>query len=227
LARFSNSTLVALGGTERNVIIDEILYGETRSYDITWLADTQRTVVSQIGNVVTFSPANASIFTISGYVSFGNNSTLYKVISISNNNQLTLETTPLVPLATGTQIQVPIDIHAADFKFRLLEHTADINDDTRAGIDISNIVPKDGAVEKNLDANILVGVGTLDATLGQMRVVLGENDLVDTVPVVDSTQPPFFIGYISILLPATDAYSPRAMKKQRISLIVRSDGVVS
>jgi hypothetical protein len=227
MARFSNSTLVALGGVERNVIIDEILYGETRSYDMTWLADTQRTVSVVTGNVITFSPANASVFTLNGFVSFGNNSTLYKIIAISDNNKLTLETTPIVPISTGTAIQIPIDITSADFKFRLLEHTADINDDTRAGMDISNIVPKTGAVEKNLDSNILLTVPGFDSTLGQMRIIIRENDLIDSIPVVDSTQPPLFIGYISILLPATDPVSPRALKKQRVAIICRSDGVIS
>jgi hypothetical protein len=227
MARFSNSTLVALGGVERNVIIDEILYGETRSYDMTWLADTQRTVSVVTGNVITFSPANASVFTLNGFVSFGNNSTLYKIIAISDNNKLTLETTPIVPISAGTAIQIPIDITSADFKFRLLEHTADINDDTRAGMDISNIVPKTGAVEKNLDSNILLTVPGFDSTLGQMRIIIRENDLIDSIPVVDSTQPPLFIGYISILLPATDPVSPRALKKQRVAIICRSDGVIS
>ena len=227
MARFSNSTLVALGGTDRNIIIDELLYGETRSYDMTWLADTQRTVTGVNGNVVTFTPANASVFTLDGYVSFGNNSTLYKIIAISNNNQLTLETTPLVPLVSGTAIQIPIDITSASFKFRLMEHTASVNDDTRAGIDISNVAPKAGATELNLDSNILLAVPGFDTTLGQMRIIIGGTDLTATVPDIDTTTPPLYIGYFSILLPATDPSSPRALKKQRVAFIVRSDGVIN
>jgi hypothetical protein len=225
LARFSNSTLVALGGLDRNILIDEILYKESKYYDISWLADTQRTVTQQTGTTVTFSPANASVFTLNGYVSFGNNSTLYKIVGIANNNQLTLETAPLTPLLGGTAIQVPVDITSADITFRLLEHTADVNDDTRAGVDISNIVAKPGASELNLDVNVVTNVSTMSTELGQMRLLINADDLSSTQPVIDSTSPPIYLGYISILLPQTDPNTPRQVKKQRIALICRSDGI--
>jgi hypothetical protein len=225
LARFSNTTLVALGGLERNILIDELLWGEDKFYDMTWMADTLRTVQSTSGNVVTIAGGDLSVFTLNGWVSFGNTSTLYKITALTTPNQITLETTPIVPIANGSTVQIPIDISAANFEFRLLEHTATINDDTRQGVDISNIKAKTGASTINLDNNLILDTQGFDLTKGQMRILVNGEQLTSR-PTIDSDQPPFYIGYISILMPQVDPHTPRQLKKQRVAFIVRSDGVI-
>jgi len=225
LARFSNSTLVALGGLDRNILIDQLLWGEDKFYDMTWMADTLRTVQSTSGNTVTISGGDLSVFTLNGWVSFGNTSTLYKITALTTPNQITLETTPIVPIANGSTVQIPIDISAANFEFRLLEHTATINDDTRQGIDISNIKAKTGASTINLDNNLILDTQGFDLTKGQMRILVNGEQLTSR-PTIDSDQPPFYIGYISILMPQVDPHTPRQLKKQRVAFIVRSDGVI-
>lgn len=225
MARFSNSTLVALGGLDRNILIDQLLWGEDKFYDMTWMADTLRTVQSTSGNTVTISGGDLSVFTLNGWVSFGNTSTLYKITALTTPNQITLETTPIVPIANGSTVQIPIDISAANFEFRLLEHTATINDDTRQGIDISNIKAKTGASTINLDNNLILDTQGFDLTKGQMRILVNGEQLTSR-PTIDSDQPPFYIGYISILMPQVDPHTPRQLKKQRVAFIVRSDGVI-
>ena len=225
MARFSNSTLVALGGLERNILIDELLWGEDKFYDMTWMADTLRVVASTNGATVTISGGDLSVFTLNGWISFGNNSTLYKIVALTTPNQITLESTPIVPITAGSSCQIPIDIAAASFEFRLLEHTATINDDTRQGIDISGIVAKAGAVTLNLDSNIILNTSGFDLTKGQMRILINGEQLTSR-PTIDSDQPPFYIGYISILMPQVDPNTPRQLKKQRLAFIVRSDGVI-
>jgi hypothetical protein len=225
LARFSNSTLVALGGLDRNILIDQLLWGEDKFYDMTWMADTLRVVSSTNGNVITISGGDLSVFTLNGWISFGNTSTLYKITALTTPNQITLETTPIVPVTAGSSCQIPIDISAASFEFRLLEHTATINDDTRQGIDISGISTKVGASTINLDANVILDTAGFDLTKGQMRLLINGEQLTSR-PAIDSDQPPFYIGYISILMPQVDPHTPRQLKKQRLAFIVRSDGVI-
>lgn len=225
MARFSNSTLVALGGLERNILIDELLWGEDKFYDMTWMADTLRTVQSANGNVITVTGGDLSVFTLNGWISFGNNSTLYKITALTTPNQITLETTPIMPIQSGSSCQIPIDISAANFEFRLLEHTATINDDTRAGVDISNIQQKAGATTINLDNNLILDTQGFDLTKGQMRILINGEQLTSR-PTIDSDTPPFYIGFISILMPQVDPRTPRQLKKQRVAFIVRSDGVI-
>jgi hypothetical protein len=225
MARWSNATLVALGGFDKNVIIDELLLGEDNYYDITFLTDLQRTVSGVASNVITFSGGNNSPFQVDQYVSFGNNSDLFKIIAVGTNT-ITLYSTPSVGPLSGDAIQSPIDLSTSTFQFRLLEHTATINDDTRAGVDISNITPKAGATLLNLDTNIVTDVTGKSLTNGQIRAFINANDLVDN-PIIDTTTPPFYTGYIGVTLPSYGTGTPQQVKKQRICFIVRADGTNS
>lgn len=223
MARWANSTLVALGGFDKNVIIDELLIGEDNYYDITFLADSGRLVQNASGAIITFKNGDNAIFTVGDSVSFGNNSTLYTIIS-KTTNTFTLNQAPLITPVVNDPIQKPIDLTAATFQFRLLEHTADVNDDTRAGVEISNIVAKAGAQIKILDSNVVTTVPSQSLALGQIRLVINDTDLTDTVG-LDSNSPPLYLGYLGVTFPAVDVATPQQTKKQRIAFIVRSDGL--
>jgi hypothetical protein len=223
MARWANSTLVALGGFDKNVIIDELLIGEDNYYDITFLADTQRTVSAVTNNIITFQNGDNSLFAVGNFVSFGNVSTLYPIIGVGANT-ITLNQAPVITPQNGQSIQIPIDLTAASFEFKLLQHTADINDDSRQGVEISNITAKPGAVTKNLDNNVLTNVPWQELSLGQVRVVINDTDLIDTEG-LDSTQPPLYLGYLGVTLPGPDVATPYQTKKQRMAFIVRSDGL--
>lgn len=223
MARWSNATLVALGGFDKNVIIDELLYGEDNYYDISFLTPIQRTVVSSTGLTINFTGGDNSVFNVGDYVSFGNDSKLYVIASVSTSS-FTLTTSPQVSPSSGSDIQIPIDLTQATFQFRLLEQTATITDDTRAGIDIGNIEPIPGKTVIDLDSNIVTSVSGLSLALGQLRVLINAANLTDE-PIIDSSTPPFYTGYIGVTLPQVDASTPAQTKKQRICFIVRSDGL--
>lgn len=223
MARWSNATLVALGGFDKNVIIDELLYGEDNYYDISFLTPIQRTVTTSSGTTVNFSGGDNSVFAVGDLVSFGNDSKLYEIATV-NTSSIVLTATPQTTPASGDDIQSPIDLASATFQFRLLEQSATINDDTRSGVDISNIVPIAGKEVINLDNNIVTNVPGLSLELGQLRVLINAANLTD-VPVIDTTSPPFYTGYIGVTLPQVDVSTPAQTKKQRICFIVRSDGL--
>lgn len=222
MARWSNSTLVALGGFDKNVIIDELLIGEDNYYDITFLADTQRTVSSTVGATINFRGGDNTLFTVGESVSFGNISALYEIISVADTS-FTLNQAPVITPTNGDAIQKPIDLSAATFEFRLLEHTATISDDTRSGVDITNITAKSGALTKNLDVNVVVP-SWMSLELGQVRVLIKDTDLTDTVG-LDSDSPPLYLGYLGVIFPQGDPVTPAQTKKQRMAFIVRSDGL--
>jgi hypothetical protein len=223
MARWANSTLVALGGFDKNVIIDELLIGEDNYYDISFLADTQRIVNAVSGSIVTFRNGDNTVFAIGNKVSFGNVSTLYEIIAFTSTT-ITLNQAPIVTPVNGEQIQIPIDLSAASFEFRLLEHSADINDDSRAGVELSNITAKAGATIKNLDSNVLTTVPWQSLALGQVRVIINDNDLTDSIG-LDSANPPLYLGYLGVNFPSPDVATPAQTKKQRMAFIVRSDGL--
>ena len=93
MARWSNATLVALGGFDKNVIIDELLIGEDNYYDMTFLSDLKRTVSGVATNVISFTGGNNAVFQVDQYVSFGDNSDLFKIIAVDTNS-ITLFSTP-------------------------------------------------------------------------------------------------------------------------------------
>ena len=225
MARWSNATLVALGGFDKNVIIDELLWGEDNYYDITYLADTQRTTQGFNGSIVTFTNGDNSVFQQYNYVSFGNSSELYEILSLTDHT-LTLDRAPAITVPSGSSIQSPINLTEAQFQFRLLEHTATITDDTRAGVDIGDITPKVGATIINLDSNVLLDVPGKSLTLGQIRVIIQGSDLQDS-PIIDTSQPPLYTGYVGVTLPGPDGVTPSQVKKQRICFILRADGTNS
>lgn len=225
MARWSNATLVALGGFDKNVIIDELLLGEDNYYDITFLTDLQRTVSGANGSTITFTGGNNSVFQVDQYVSFGDNSELFKIITVGSNS-ITLYSTPSIAPTSGMAIQSAMDLTSATFQFRLLEHTATITDDTRAGVDIGNITPKAGATVINLDNNIVTNVTGKSLAHGQIRAFINATDLVDN-PVIDTTTPPFYTGFIGVTLPSMGTGTPSQVKKQRICFIVRADGTNS
>jgi hypothetical protein len=225
MARWSNATLVALGGFDKNVIIDELLYGEDNFYDISFATDTGRTVLGVAGATITLTNGDTTPFTAGGYVSFGTNSTIYLIAS-KTTTQLILASTPSVAPSNGASAQIPIDLTGATFSFRLLQHTATIEDDTRAGINIGDITPYPGATTINLDANVKTNVPALSIILGQIRVLINAADLIAS-PIIDTNEPPFYTGYIGVDFPATDIITPSQTKKQRICFIVRADGTNS
>lgn len=229
MARWSNATLVKLGGFDKNVIIDELLYGEDNYYDITFLSDTQRTVQAISGATITFQGGDNSVFVANDYVSFGDSSVLYQINSVASNS-FTLKTTPPTnTVIAGNPIQTPINLTGATFQFRLLQHSATITDDTRAGVEIGNITPIDGATQINLDNNVVTTVTGQSITLGQLRILVNAEDFtyVDGTPVIDTTTPPFFTGFLSVNLPAPDGSTPIQTKKQRICFVIRADGTNS
>lgn len=240
MARWSKATLVALGGFEKNVIIDELLFGEDNYYDITFLSDTLRTVVSfnSATNVVTFQGGDNTVFTVGDYVSFGDNSSLYLITNVGSTT-ITLAATPYPAPTNGQSIQVPINLTTATFQFRMRQQSADINDDpgNRDGATISNITPyvistnpTVYAQEIDLDANVKTNVPSLSLALGQIRVLVNGGDLKpapnesEIPPVLDTTTPCFYTGFIAVNLPAPDGVTPVQTKKQRICFVVRSDG---
>lgn len=225
MARWSNATLVALGGFDKNVIIDELLIGEDNYYDMTFLTDLKRTVSAISTNVVTFGGGNNSVFQVDQYVSFGDNSDLFKIIAVGTST-ITLYSTPSTAPINGSAIQSSMDLTSAEFQFRLLEHTAIINDDTRAGVDISEITPKVGATVINLDSNVVTNVTGKSLALGQVRVFINATDLIEN-PIIDTTTPPFYTGYIGVTLPSMGTGTPSQVKKQRICFVVRADGTNS
>ena len=225
MARWSNATLVALGGFDKNVIIDELLLGEDNYYDITFLTDLQRTVLSASANVITFAGGNNTVFQVDQFISFGDNSDLFKIIAVGATT-ITLFSTPSLAPAAGSAIHSAMDLTNATFQFRLLEHTAIIADDSRIGIDISEITPKAGETVINLDANLVSNVTGKSLARGQIRAFINGTDLVDN-PIIDTTTPPFYTGYIGVTLPSMGTGTPSQVKKQRICFIVRADGTNS
>ena len=224
MARWANSTLVALGGFDKNVIIDELLIGEDNYYDITFLADTQRTVVSISGAIVTFRGGDNSLFTVGKSVSFGKTSAALYTILSKTANTITLNQIPYVTPVNGDPIQIPIDLTGATFEFRLLQHSADISDDSREGVKIENIQAFPGATTKVLDSNVITNVPSYSLVDGQVRVLINDTDLTDTVG-LDSVSPPLYLGYLGVNLPGPDVTTPIQTKKQRMAFIVRSDGL--
>lgn len=224
MARWSNATLVALGGFDKNVIIDELLIGEDNYYDITFTADTSRFVLSVTGQTVNITGGDTSVFAVNGYVTFGASNQIYQIAS-KTNTSLTLVAGPVITALNGEQIQIPIDLTGASFQFRLLQHSARIEDDTRAGINIGDITPFPGATVLNLDANVLTNVPGQSIVLGQIRVLINDTDLTDN-PIIDTYNPPFYTGYVGVNFPPAGS-TPAQFKKQRICFVVRADGTNS
>lgn len=239
MARWSNATLVALGGFDKNVVIDELLFGEDNYYDINFAQDTERTVLQVNGAIVTITGGDTTPFSAGTYVTFGNSSLIYEIASVGSNT-ITLTTIPNPVPFNAEAIQIPIDLTSATFQFRLLRHTATISDNTTSqainarsaagggGAVIGNIVPYEGATELNLDANVITTTPGLNLTLGQIRVLLNGNQLVTgEPPIIDTYQPPLYLGYLGVTFPPPDIVTPSQKKKQRMAFIVRSDGIIN
>jgi hypothetical protein len=225
MARWSNASLVKLGGTDRNVIIDEILYGEGAYWDVQFNAPTNNRVVgvNSQSNQIRIS-GDPTIHVVGDFISFTCNSTLYEIVAVQSD--IITVNQPVSSELTGEYVQLPIDITNSQVLFRLTQRIATVVDG-RNGLDIVDIKPIVGAPEVIGDVSVTVP-GQLQ-TRGEARLILAATDIVGSItplPELDNDQVIMLTGYFSVTNQATDPSTPAQTKKQRFCVVIRTDGIV-
>lgn len=128
---------------------------------------------------------------------------------------------------TGSNAQ-PINITNWTFEFRLIRRTITGITDGRNGLELEGLAPAPGATTMNLDTNVKV----YNPTAGQLRLLIDDTFFSQLPPIIDTSTPPVYTGYLKATLPATGTpgtvnYIPAQNKKILLLFIVQSDGITA
>jgi hypothetical protein len=227
--RFSKSALAILGGVDRNVLLDEKLSGEDISYDLlfTYNTDVQVLEVNTVNNQLRLS--SVDLFAVNDSITFGSGNQLHTITEINSaDKKVTLDSLPK-DISNLPCVSIPYDLSNADFEFKLTPRVAEL-EDGRQGVDIVSISTVDPT--KTITGNVITSVPTFSLAKGQLRLFVPESAISASVtPIVE--QPDYntdtsvlLTGFYSVKLTAPDAVTPRRTIKQRIAIILRTDGVV-
>ena len=221
MARWTNESLKKLSGTDRNIVIDEILYGESKFIDVTYLAPTNIKVMSLGTKSVTLI-GDLSILAVDDYVNVTCGTELYKITQIDlDNNVITLDGQPT---SINEYLYFPIDLTNCVNEFKLAARKATV-EDTRVGLDIT-------AIEFLEPTPVVTGTVITDVpgkslTNGQVRLSLSSSQLeaLEPLPELDDNECLMLTGFFSYKEPAVGS-TPEQTKKQRICFVIRTDGVI-
>jgi hypothetical protein len=224
MSRWSNSALVLLGGTDRNIVLTESLLGEDVQLDVMFTAPTPSIVtrIERATNKIYVSD-HIDLFQAGQKIGFSckHDTSLYTIQAVNTlDNSLTL-VEPVPMTIQSDTIEFPIDLTNYTLDFKVIPRKATVVDG-RNGLDIESI----DAITPGA-----VAIGTVITSLserldGRMKLHIPAATINTAVQpfTLDTDEVIMLTGYYSITSPVVDA-TPASTKKQRITIVTRTDGV--
>jgi len=221
MARWTNSSLVQLGGVDKNVIIDELTYGESNYWDLTLSYPNGLKIQSVNSNTITVT-GNVSVVSVNAKI-LVTGTTTYLTITAISGQTLTLDTA-LTSSYINRTLESPLNLTGNTLEFKFAPRVATVVDG-RNGLDITKIEEVDAPI---VTGSVLTTVPGNLLTLGQVRLSLTATQIgvIEPIPELDDDQVLMLTGYFSITIPSPDGVTPQQVKKQRMAITLITDGIV-
>lgn len=217
----SSSTLVQLTGFSSNVVVSDLIFGETWNSDIILTSSTGRTAAQISGNVVTFSGGDNSPFVLGAFVTFVDDTNAYQISAIGTFT-ITLSSNPSSK-AQGDVINTSINFNpASTLMLRVTEYTPSSVTDKKGTLDLGQLTLKTPSTQLNFDTDVV----WVDVTKGWARISLPGNAFTDIPTPADAPQgttPIVYAGFLAVGRPgAGTIINPALVDKQRLVWLIWS-----
>ena len=221
MASLSSSTLVQLTGFDTNVVVSDMIFGETWQTDVIFTSDSGRVVSNIASNVITFIGGDNSVFAIGAFVTFVDDTTAYQITAIGTNT-LTLSANPSTK-ANGDPINVSINFDAAStLMLRVSEYASTGVTDKKGVLDLGTVTQKTPAIALNFDTSTV----WVDVSKGWARISLLATAFSDTPTPADAPEgrtPVIYAGYLGVNRPGSGTVlDPAITDKQRLVWLIWS-----
>lgn len=221
MARWTNASLVQLGGIDKNIVVDELTYGENQFWDTTFSYPNGLKIQSVNGLVITVT-GDTSVVSANGKILI-TGTTQYLTITAVNGQELTVD------LAigygyNGRTIESPLNLTTASLEFKFAPRIVTVVDG-RNGLDITAMAEVDAPI---VTGSVLTSVPGQSLALGQVRLSLTATQIgvIEPIPELNDDQVLMLTGYFSITIPSPDGITPQQIKKQRMAISLITDGIV-
>ena len=221
MARWTNASLVTLGGVDKNVIIDELTYGENQFWDTTFSYPNGLKIQSVSGLILTVT-GDTSVVAVNGKILVTGTTSYLTITAIAGQ-------TITVDRAIGNSfnnytLESPLDLTGCTLEFKFAPRVATVVDG-RNGLDITAIADVESPT---VTGSVLTTVPGKLLTLGQVRLSLTATQIgvIEPIPELDNDQVLMLTGYFSVTMPSSDGVTPQQIKIQRMAISLITDGIV-
>lgn len=221
MARWTNSSLVTLGGVDKNIVLDEMIYGESNFWDLTMSYPNGLKIQTVSGLVLTVT-GDTSIVSVGNKILVTGTTSYLTIASISGQ-------TITVDRAIGNSfnnrtLESPLNLTGCTLAFKFAPRIATVVDG-RNGLDITAIADVESPT---VTGSVLTTVPGKLLTLGQVRLSLTATQIgvIEPIPELDNDQVLMLTGYFSVTMPSSDGVTPQQVKLQRMAITLITDGIV-
>ena len=221
MARWTNASLVQLGGVDKNVLIDELTYGENNFWDVTFSYPNGLKIQTVSGSVITVT-GDTSVVAVNGKILITGTTTYLTITAIAG--QLITVSQAIGNSYNNRTLESPLDLTNSTLEFKFAPRIATVVDG-RNGLDITSIADVESPT---VTGSVLTNVPGKLLTLGQVRLSLTATQIgvIEPIPELDDDQVLMLTGYFAITMPSPDGITPQQIKKQRMAISLITDGLV-
>lgn len=221
MARWTNASLVQLGGVDKNVLIDELTYGENNFWDVTFSYPNGLKIQTVSGSVITVT-GDTSVVAVNGKILVTGTTTYLTITAIAG--QLITVNQAIGNSFNNRTLESPLDLTGCTLEFKFAPRVATVVDG-RNGLDITAIADVESPT---VTGSVLTTVPGKLLTLGQVRLSLTATQIgvIEPIPELDNDQVLMLTGYFSVTMPSSDGVTPQQVKKQRMAISLITDGIV-
>ena len=217
----SSSSLTQLTGFDTNVVVSDLIFGETWTTDVILTSDSGRTVSAISGNTITFTGGDNSVFAIGAFVTFVDDTSAFQITAVGTNT-LTLSSSPSTK-ANGDAINVSINFDPlSTTMLRVSEYSSTGVTDKRGTLDLGTVTQKTPIVALNFDTNVV----WVDVSKGWLRISLPATAFTDVPTPADAPDgktPIIYAGYLGVNRPgAGTTLNPALVDRQRLVWLIWS-----
>ena len=219
--RWTNASLVTLGGVDKNVIIDELTYGESQFWDTTFSYPNGLRIQTVSGQVITVT-GDTSVVTVNSKILITGTTQYLTITSIAG--QLITVNSAIGNSYNNRTLESPLDLTGCTLEFKFAPRIATVIDG-RNGLDITAMADVESPT---VTGSVLTTVPGKLLTLGQVRLSLTATQIgvIEPIPELDTDQVLMLTGYFSVTMPSSDGVTPQQVKKQRMAITLITDGIV-
>ena len=224
----SRSTLVQLGGFNSNIVTSELLTSQSWQSEVILARSIGRTVTA-IANgtasaVITFSGGDASVFALTQFLSFDDDSNLFEISAIGTTTVTVVGNPSSKIVGDDIKMSFVLDPQTS-FQLRATEYTSSGTQEIRGTLDLGILSPKMPSNNLVLDSSVI----PIDLNRSWVRINLTSTAFSSSVPSLGDlplgVNYVIFAGFLSITQPPnalTPTTNPSTTEVQRFCWLISS-----
>lgn len=219
--RWTKASLITLGGVTSNVIMDEMIHGESNFWD-TQFSIPNGLVIKSVDNLNITVTGNTSVVAVGDKIVITGTTTFLTISGITG--QVITVDQAIGSKFNNYTIESPLDLTDCTLEFKFAPRIATVVD-SRNGLDITAMEEVDSPV---VVGSVLTTVPGKLLTLGQVRLSLTATQIgvIEPLPELNDDQVLLLTGYFGIIIPSPDGVTPQQTKRQRMCIQLISNGIV-